>query len=116
MKRFGKILNLAMAGCVILGILSGLVCAYAYAAAAHRNDVYTYESSDRGMHDSEMFFKRRELREVEASFEQYKKEKGDASLFLCRTSKMSWKNPINWLDNFTNRRWKLPYMEPSPNL
>lgn len=78
------------------------------------NKYYAFESSDRGFRDVEMGFKRRELYEVEAGFERYKKSKGDPSLKLCRTCKKNWLHPALWRDNLTNRRWNLSYMEPSP--
>jgi hypothetical protein len=74
---------------------------------------YTYESSDRGMADIEVPWKGRGLKIVQADFEAYKKWKGRDDLVLYRTSKRSWWVAPLLIDNITNERWKLPYMEPS---
>jgi hypothetical protein len=74
---------------------------------------YTYESSDRGMADIEVPWKGRALKIVQADFEAYKNWKGRDDLVLYRTSKRSWWVAPLLIDNITNERWKLPYMEPS---
>jgi hypothetical protein len=74
---------------------------------------YTYESSDRGMADIEVPWKGRGLKIVQADFEAYKRWKGRDDLVLYRTSKRSWWVAPLLIDNITNARWKLPYMEPS---
>jgi hypothetical protein len=76
--------------------------------------VYTYESSDRGMAEMEVPWKGKSLNLVEAQFAEYKYWKNNSDLILYRTSKRIWHAPNLWLDNFTNRRWRIPYMEPSP--
>jgi|APCry1669192522_1035417.scaffolds.fasta_scaffold102916_1 hypothetical protein len=76
---------------------------------------YNYESSDRGMADAEYPLKGRGLKIVQADFENYKEWKGQSDLILYRTSKPKWWVPSLLLDNIFNERWKLPYMEPSPN-
>jgi len=78
--------------------------------------VYHYESSDRGMDEIEVPWKGRHFEQVEARFEEYKKSKGDSSIFLCRTGKRNWFSLNLLWDNLTHRRWELPYMEPSAKL
>jgi hypothetical protein len=78
--------------------------------------VYTYESSDRGMAEIEDPWKGRSLDLVETQFEEFKYWKNNSDLTLYRTCKRIWYAPNLWWDNFTNRRWTIPYMEPSPQL
>lgn len=77
--------------------------------------VYTYESSDRGMAEVEVPWKGRDLKMVEAAFDEYKKRKGDPSISLRRTCARPWGWSASnlWWDNLTNRRWRYPYMTPS---
>lgn len=76
--------------------------------------VYTYESSDRGMAEIEVPWKGRSLDIVEKQFEDYRTWKQNPDLKLYRTCNRIWYAPNLWLDNLTNRRWSIPYMEPSP--
>jgi hypothetical protein len=76
--------------------------------------VYTYESSDRGMAEIEGPSKGRSLDLVEAQFAEYEYWKNNPDLKLYRTCKRIWYVPNLWWDNFTNRRWSIPYIEPSP--
>ncbi|MEW6237474.1 MAG: hypothetical protein AB1656_18990 [Candidatus Omnitrophota bacterium] len=105
----GKIIRILL-GIIIFIIVFSLW----FIVSSMRISVYHYESSDRGMEEIEVPGKGRSLEMVEAYFEEYKKWKGDPTITLCRTSKRIWYAPAFWWDNFTNKRWKLPYIEPSP--
>ena len=93
--------------------VAGLIGFVLYFLLSYNFPAYHYESSDRGMAEIEVPSKGRDLRMVEAQFEEYKQWKNDPTLQLHRTSKRIWHAPNLWWDNLTNRRWKLPYMPPS---
>ena len=95
--------------------LIGFLLFAAYSVLFYPLPSYHYESSDKGMADFEVPWKGRTLSIVEADFEQYKQQVGNPQLRLLRTSKRIWFSPNLWWDNFTNRRWKVPYTDPSPN-
>ena len=102
--RLSTTLRALAAGIVIcvvaLWIFAGMFSGY-----------YSYESSDRGMADFELASKGRDLKFVEARFEQYKRWKGDSHLQLFRTTKRNW---LALSDILPNPRWSYPYIEPSP--
>ena len=75
---------------------------------------YPMESSDRGFATGECPAKGSSLNRVEREFEKYKKWKGNESLSLCRTGVIPWWSPWEWYEIVTHRRWRLPYMAPSP--
>jgi len=87
------------------------MCAYYF--AAYTLPVYHYESSNREYSDIEVPWKGRHLETVEKFFDEYKNETKNTSVKLCLTSKRVWYAPNLWIDNLTNRRWSLPFMEPS---
>jgi hypothetical protein len=101
----------------ILKKLTASICAFLILTVvyflAFTLPVYTYESSDRGMVEMEVPWKGRSLDLVEAQFAEYKYWKNNSDLILYRTSKRIWYAPNLWWDNFTNRRWSIPYMEAS---
>jgi hypothetical protein len=75
--------------------------------------VYNYESSDGWFDDIEIPWKGRTLRTVEINFESYKSRTNKPDLKIYRTSKRIWRAPNLWIDNLTNRRWQVPFSEPS---
>lgn len=96
---------------VMIAVL--LIVALTFFLQSDTLPVYHYESSDRGLRESEVPWKGRTLEDVEARFEAYKKEKGDDSLHLCITDRRDWFNVWHLKDNLMNRRWEYPYMTPS---
>ncbi len=104
-----KRLSILLAAVAVLGVV--VIAGSQFYQAAFAD--YSYESSDRGMADNEVPWKGRGLKIVQEDFEAYKRWKGLDDLALCRTSKRNWWVLPLLIDNFTNARWKLPYMEPS---
>ena len=100
---------------LILLLLMAIAVFIIYSIATYHLPVYSYESSDRGMAEMEAPLKGHTLDVIEARFEKYKKWKSSENLRLYRTSKRIWSVPLLWWDVLTNRRWEIPYMEPSAN-
>jgi hypothetical protein len=96
-------------------ITLAVIAAFAayYFVMAFTLPVYSYESSDKGFDDIEVPWKGRTLLMVEASFEKYKGEQDNPDLKLYRTSTRIWHAPNLWIDNLTNRRWEIPFREPT---
>jgi hypothetical protein len=100
---------------LILLLLMAIAVFVIYSIATYHIPVYSYESSDRGMAESEDPLKGNTLDVIEARFAKYKQWKPDDGLRLYRTSRRLWSVPLLWWDDLTNRRWEIPYMEPSAN-
>ena len=100
---------------LILLLFMAIAVFIIYSIATYHIPVYSYESSDRGMAERETPLEGRTLEVIEEHFVKYKQWKADDSLRLYRTSKRSWSIPLLWWDDLTNRRWEIPYMEPSAN-
>jgi hypothetical protein len=100
---------------LILLLFMAIAVFVIYSIATYRQPVYSYESSDRGMAEIEAPLKGRTLDVIEARFARYQQWKSDEGLRLYRTSKRNWSVPLLWWDMLNNRRWEIPYMEPSAN-
>ncbi len=71
--------------------------------------VYNYESSDGSFTEIEVPEKGRDLKMVEALFEDYKKSSGKLDLILCRTFQVEVLHFYEWSNFLTHRRWDYPY-------
>jgi hypothetical protein len=100
---------------LILLLFMAIAVFIIYSIATFNIPTYSYESSDRGMAEREDSLKGHTLDVIESRFARYKQWKSDDSLRLYRTSKRYWSVPLLWWDALANRRWEIPYMEPSAN-
>lgn len=71
--------------------------------------VYRYECTCGKFNDIEVPAKGRLLDGVQRRFTKHKASCKQAGHALHRTTARDWSNCFNWPDNFSNKRWSIPY-------
>ena len=75
-----------------------------------------FRSSDSNWADSEILMKGRDFTGIVYFFETYKLKCNAPSATLIRTTQVNWYNVFAWLSYFTDKKWKVPYGPPDPQI
>jgi hypothetical protein len=76
----------------------------------------SFRSSDAKWRDVEVGLKGRHFDIVEADFQSYKSGCSAPRTVLLRTTPVRWYDVFAWPNYFTDRKWRVPYVEPAGNV